>query len=279
MTNSNSTDVSANRLNATFDALLKESQFTKEMLGTGATYIRKANYASKGMYFLALTNLSTGLERIGKLCIMLDHYLTNNGKFPNDTYMRNVIGHKLRFIYEKSQAIAKKRSVTFAFGSNLSDPRHIAILKVISNFAEGDRYSNINFLVGKANSRDPLAAWVTDVDRLIFDTCIPSNKKLAIENNTKLIATQLMPSAVFFTSETNDDILNVSDMVTRSVYQDVVAPYRQLYVLQIIRYWVELLSELQSHAMNLNSNEIPYFDEVFGMFNISDTSFRSKKVW
>jgi hypothetical protein len=36
---------------ATFKALLKEAQFTKEMLGAGATQIRNANYASKGVYF------------------------------------------------------------------------------------------------------------------------------------------------------------------------------------------------------------------------------------
>jgi len=60
-------------LNETFKALLKEAQFTNEMLGSGATQIRNANYASKGVYFQAFTSLSTGLERIGKLCLMLEH--------------------------------------------------------------------------------------------------------------------------------------------------------------------------------------------------------------
>jgi len=72
----------------TFKALLKEAQFTKEMLGSGATQIRKANYATKGVYFQAFTNLSTGLERIGKLCLMLDHYIETNGKFPDSKYFK-----------------------------------------------------------------------------------------------------------------------------------------------------------------------------------------------
>ena len=58
--------------NNTFNALLKEAQFTKEILGAGATQIRNANYARKGLYFQAFTSLSTGFERIGKLCLMLD---------------------------------------------------------------------------------------------------------------------------------------------------------------------------------------------------------------
>jgi hypothetical protein len=279
MTNSNLNSTYASRFNANFDALLKESEFTKEMLGSGATYIRKANYASKGVYFQALTNLSTGLERIGKLCLMLDHYLTNNGNFPDDTYMRNVVGHKLRLIYQKSQVIAQNRSIDFVFGNNLSGPIHVAILNVISNFAEGDRYCNINFLVGSENNRNPLAAWVTGVDELIFNRHITLKKKSAIENNAQFTVANLMPSTVFFTSETGEDILNVSDMLIRSGNQNAVAPYRQLYVLQIIRYWVELLSALELQARVLNSNDIPYFNEVFRIFNISDTSFRSKKVW
>jgi hypothetical protein len=65
-----------------FQALLKEAQFTKEMLGTGATQIRNANYATRGVYFQAFTSLSTGLERLGKLCILLDYFI-EHGKFPD----------------------------------------------------------------------------------------------------------------------------------------------------------------------------------------------------
>jgi hypothetical protein len=279
MINSNLNNGPANRFNATFAALLKESEFTNEMLGSGATYIRKATYASKGVYFQAFTNLSTGLERIGKLCLMLDHYLTNNGDFPDLQYMKCVIGHKLRDIYQKSQGIALNRSITFAFCSDLSDPIHRAILDVISNFAEGDRYSNIDLLVGSRNQRDPLAAWVTNVDELIFNKHIALKKKSAIKLQAELLAANSMPSAVSFTSETGDDILNVCDMLTRSANQNAVAPYRQLYVLQIIRYWVELLSALQFQAMRVNANDIPHLNEVFRMFNIADTGFRSRKVW
>jgi hypothetical protein len=54
----------------TFIALVNEAEFTKEMLGAGATQIRQANYATRGIYFQAFTSLATGLERIGKLCLM-----------------------------------------------------------------------------------------------------------------------------------------------------------------------------------------------------------------
>ena len=45
-----------------FDALCKEAQFTVEMLCSGYTEIRKANYAKRGVYFQSFTSLSTGVR-------------------------------------------------------------------------------------------------------------------------------------------------------------------------------------------------------------------------
>ena len=95
----------------TFRALLNEAQFTGELLGSGATQIRHANYATKGIYFQAFTSLSTGLERIGKLCLMLDRYIELNGSFPDLKYLRNELGHNLILIYQKSRKIVVDRSL------------------------------------------------------------------------------------------------------------------------------------------------------------------------
>ncbi|ULQ61031.1 hypothetical protein K7I13_07200 [Brucepastera parasyntrophica] len=76
--------------NDVFDALLKEAQFTCEMLCAGYTQIRKANYARRGIYFQAFTSISTGLERIGKLSLILDYGIKNNSSFPNLEYMKKI---------------------------------------------------------------------------------------------------------------------------------------------------------------------------------------------
>jgi len=58
-----------------------------------------------------------------------------------------------------------------------------------------------------------------------------------------------------------------------------VAPYRQLYILQIIRYWSELLGELGYEAQSLGKEEIPFFSEIFGAFYNEDSYFRTRKTW
>jgi hypothetical protein len=263
-----------------FKALIKEAQFTKEMLGAGATQIRAANYASKGVYFQAFTSLSTGLERIGKLCLMLDHYIDHQGQFPDLEYLKKKIGHKISLIYERSAAIVAKRSVELEFLQNLDDPIHRAIIKVLSEFAEGDRYSNINLLVGGARHNDPVAAWYKFVDLPLYGSRVSAKKKATIERHARIASDVLSPFAmVLHTSETDDEITTVEEASGRTGMQMAVAPYRQLSVLQIIRYWTELLNSLQYLAMEVKGDDIPFMNEIFAPFYNADSYLRGRKTW
>ena len=60
---------------------------------------------------------------------------------------------------------------------------------------------------------------------------------------------------------------------------EAVAPYRQLYMLQIIRYLTELLMGLGYKAMSIQPADIPHFGEVFGLFYNDNAFFRSRKTW
>lgn len=267
-------------LTPTFNALLREAQFTKEMLGTGATQIRLANYATKGIYFQAFTSLSTGLERIGKLCLMLDHFIETRGTFPTLREMKQQIGHKLELLYSRSQEVVQRHSIQLQFTKDLSDPVHQAIVRVLHAFAEGDRYSNIDILVGGNSSSDPVARWFNEVDMPLYTTRVSQKKKDQIESNAKLGA-QLMGaySSVLHTSETGDEITDFEDGSRRTGVWEAVAPHRQLAVLQVIRYWTELIGQLEHSAHAVPGEHIPYFGEVFAMFYNDDSYLKSWKTW
>ena len=266
-------------LSETFKALNKEAQFTKEMLGSGATQIRRANYATKGVYFQAFTSLSTGLERIGKLCLMLDHFIDNQGRFPNFNYVKNEIGHKIDVIYRKSATVITKHSMAMEFLGNLDDPIHQSMLKILSAFAQGDRYSNINLIVGAKRQNDPIASWFKDVDMPLYELRISKNKKEIIRRNAGIMAKLMDPfTLVRHVSETGGEITDVEDASYRTGLQKAVAPYRQLYVVQIIRYWVELLNHLQDITQR-QSQDIPFFSEIFAPFYNEDSYIRTRKTW
>lgn len=270
-------------LTETFKALQKEAQFTNEMLGSGATQIRKANYAFKGVYFQAFTSLSTGLERIGKLCFILDFYLTNNGKFPDQNYLnylKRQVGHDLNFLYKESRRVVVQQAVAFDFLSELSHPVHVAMLEVLSAFAKGDRYSNIGLVVGSQQISDPVKEWFERVDSPLFDKSVKPAKKAMIERNAA-IGEALMGafSMVRHTAESGI-ALNSFEQASKATGRfEAVAPYRQLYVLQIIRYWVELLGALGRSAYGMPGEDIPYFSEMFPGFYNDDAYLRTRKTW
>jgi hypothetical protein len=267
-------------LSENFNALLNEAQFTLEMLGSGATQIRKANYTAKGKYFQALTSLSTGVERIGKLCLILDHYLDTGGQFPSHEQMKNEIGHDLEKIYRKSQEITQTRGITLDHLQDLSSPIHEAILRSLSNFAKGDRYSNINLITGSRQNRDPIADWFNGVEKRIYDSVISARKKKQIKHQAQLTNALIGNiSYVLQSSETGDEITDLETAIRISLASAAIAPFRQLNVLQVIRYWTNLLRELQYLVQAMPGCDIPNFSEMFGRFGNEDGYLRTRKTW
>ena len=267
-------------LSETFIALSNEAQFTRDMLGGGATQIRKANYAQKGVYFQAFTSLSTGLERIGKICLMLDHYIKNNGEFPDINYMKREIGHNIFLLYEKSLKISAEYAISFNYQNELNGDIHQNILKILSEFALGDRYSNINVLVGVRQAHDPISLWFNKVDTPLFEKHVAKQRKEKIVQNAQLIdhlTSQFV--RVMHISETGSLIQQVEEGSFRTGMYEAVAPYRQLYVIQIIRFWAELSRGLQYKAMELCNQDIPFLSEIFAPFYNPDAYIKTRKTW
>jgi hypothetical protein len=263
-----------------FKALLREAAFTKEMLGAGCTQIRAANYASDGIYFQAFVSLATGLERLGKMCVLLDHFSANNGRFPDASQMKTNFGHDLLKLYAKSQEIVDRRSMRLHFQKNLDTPIHQAILSVLSAFNLGDRYANIDLMTGRSRQTSPIARWSSEVDDLIYRTQVKDARKLKIDAHARS-AHALMSSfgTILHTAEDGTLIRTFYEGATKTGIFNAVAPYRQLASLQIVRYWTEVLLTLATCAQRIGPNDIPVLGEILGAFYNGDSYFRSRRTW
>jgi len=261
-----------------FRSLVNEAQFTGEMLGAGATRIGKANYASRGVYFEAFSLLSIGLERIGKLCVMLDYWI-EYGSFPeNPKYIRK-FGHNLEKLYAAGVEIAQRREIEFDWLSELNDSVHQSILSVLSDFAVSERYANLDQLLGASGKMDPMARWVSEVDEVLFDKRVSERKKKQILKNASLIhdrASHLM--LVQHQAEDGSEISSVLDASMRTGKWEATAKYRRLYVLQVVRFWWEILRGLEWAARNAGLQP-PFFGDIFGLFTNDDSYFLQKSDW
>lgn len=267
--------------NKTFLALLGETQFTKEILAIGVTQLYKANYAAKGVYYQSFTCLSTGIERLEKLCLILDYYIQNQGVLPSERYIRDY-GHKIPDLYNACRKIADCQKIAFHFFYKMDESIHRAMIDLLGNFAESSgRYSNINILLGKeANSNDCIEQWFNNVDLPLYDKCVSQKRKNDIEYRASVIGNLLNQFTVTrFATEDNTELTDAVEGSRRTGIWEAVAPYRQLYMLQIIRYLTELLIGLGYKAMAIQSSDIPNFGEILGLFYNDNSYFRSRKTW
>ena len=263
-----------------FNALSNEAQFTGHILADGVTQIRKANYAFKGIYFQSFTSLSTGFERIGKLCLILDYCIDNNGNYPSNNFMKNEIGHNINRLYKKSQEITEKYNFKYDFMQNLESDIHRIILDIITSFAKGDRYSNIDLITDNKNYEDPIKRWNKQVDKYIYENLVSENKKQKIESDANLIE-ELCKDYIFVQhfGEDEEQITSLKNASFRTGIFEAVAPYRQLFVFQIIRYFSEVLTSLQYLILKETHYEIPYFSDIFRIFYNDDKYIKSRKTW
>jgi hypothetical protein len=86
-------------------------------------------------------------------------------------------------------------------------------------------------------------------------------------------------SVVRYTTEDNMDLHDPVEASKRTGVWEAVAPYRQLYILQIIRFLSECIVQLGHKAAGNGREEIPFFSEVFALFYNSNTYFRGRKTW
>ena len=262
-----------------FDALCKEAQFTVEMLCSGYTEIRKANYAKRGVYFQAFTSLSTGFEHIGKLCYLLIYAIEHGGSFPTDNDLKNVFRHDIIKLYRLILEFKNKHDIKYDFLQDLDKPIYQSILNVLSRFAKGDRYANIDLLINNRSYDDPISVWYKDVDLVIFQEKISDKKKEKIKRDASLVH-YLTSNFVMIrhTGEDGKEINTAFEGSLRTGINDAVAPYRQLYVFHIIRFFVESLNMVESVFNNQNFFEIPYFKDFFRVFYNDDAYMKGRKT-
>lgn len=221
-----------------------------------------------------------GLERIGKLCLIIDYIIKNNGNYPDDDYLKKEIGHDIEKIYQKVLELKQEYKFNFHFLQDLNLDIYQTILRIFSRFGKGDRYSNIDLIVGKRTYDDPIRIWYEQVDIYLFKNSVSLRKKKRIRNNSLIIGQLLEPfTSVRHTGEDENDILSVEDASYRTVVFEAVGQYRQLCIFHIIRFFVEILDCLEYKIIKESIFEVPFFSEIFRIFYNGDSYIKRRKTW
>lgn len=266
-------------LSKKWNAINTELHFIQDLLNSGATQIRQASFIRRGLYFQAFSNLSIGLERVGKICGIVDYALLHKGKYPSKNYGKE-IGHDLIALYQNSKKIIKNHNLSLTHLPDLDSLVYQNILTCLNRFAKGDRYHNIDLVLSDADKMSPVALWHHSVDNLLWKEKVSKAKKQRILANASFMDKLFgKTSMVRHLSDADIPLESVLSASEARGYADAVGSHRQLAVLQIIRYWREILSELDDQNMKSHIADVPSLGDYLVPYFNDDKYLRSRMTW
>lgn len=265
-------------------ALGREAALVRHLLGSGATALGKANYADKiGEYYTAFFGLSVGLERLAKLILVTDYAMSNEGKMPSEKVVRK-FGHKLIVLLDAVDEISRKWSVNLRYSRPASSISW-KIIECLDAFADArrGRYANFASLDDpNLSSEEPIKKWWDTVAKEILQHHYygtPVQRR--VEANAGVIDSLMSPiSMVLYTDESGTTMQDVKSASIRTGQTDVVQRYGRYYVLSIVRWLSELLSELTDNACYQKNIDCFFgVSEYFSSFTVDDTFLKTRKIW
>jgi hypothetical protein len=267
---------------AVFPTLLREATLAAELLSAGVTTLRKATTAQKGLYDLALFNLSIGFERVCKLIVLVDHYLKSNRTFPTNDQLRNDYRHDLEKLFPAVARIVTERRLSAEYTPPPSSEIHASIVETLAEFAKTTRYYNLDYLTGgkAAALQSGPAAWVSRVGKSILKKHYSTKKQLNDVTEAQALQASMgnVVSGIRF-DEAGEPITLLEQGLIHAGEVRVIQRFGQFYCLQLIRYLAAVLEDLRSIAHRDGFGEIPFFGEIFAWYLNDDTMLKSRKTW
>lgn len=249
-------------------AFAREGALAGQLVSSGLTQLRKANYAEKGRYSEAFFNLSQGMERTLKLILLLDHAIRKGGQFPTEKELRD-FGHDLEQLFAHAEGIAARLELS-RFPANSIER---SVVRVLSTFAVTTRYYNLDFLVGGKRAQgqqDPIALWWSDVAQPILTKHYSEKRRAADVERAHTMANGLAGAALVL--HTAEDGTVLADFANASAHTGkiaVVQKYGTFYAVSVCRLLYLILFELvhEAHSKQL---DVPTLYEYYFPFMNED---------
>ncbi|MCH7962538.1 MAG: hypothetical protein IH852_01215 [Bacteroidetes bacterium] len=143
-------------------AMILEVETSAKLIKFGLREIQNLSGANV-FYYIPLFMLSNGIERMMKCIICLNHYNKHNN-FPDRTiFPKGKKGHNLKFLLNKITNECFSEDYQLNIPAAKSDIAFIKtnleirkFLQILSDFAESDRYHNLNVVLNDLNkSKNP----------------------------------------------------------------------------------------------------------------------------
>lgn len=136
--------------------MAQEGHLSSTALLSGFEGVRTINYDRPGTVYSTMFHLSTGFERLLKIVVILQHRFDNDLAFPTNKKLTD-LSHSLDGLYNVCSEGGKSLGIDTGWPE--PETHHATMLTVLTEFAKGSRYHNLNQMVGGYKNSDPLIQW------------------------------------------------------------------------------------------------------------------------
>jgi hypothetical protein len=171
------------QLSPVFVLLQQEGHLISSSLAAGLTKLRASNVHDKGSCYSSLFNLSIGIERLMKVVVIIDHMLVHDLSVPTRRELK-ARGHNIAELYDECKQVGDRYGRTVPSRDQL-DPIDSLLLNLVSDFALGARYHNLDSLSSSQNNQDPLNR-LNAILIKIFEQDVPVRRRDVIHMNARI---------------------------------------------------------------------------------------------
>lgn len=264
-----------------FYLLAQECDLAKAALLGAFTAFSYMDVSKPGTMYSAFFQAATGLERLMKLVVVINHNVKHDLSNPTDSQLRN-IGHDLVVLYDRCAAIADELSLATPPWFKKEDDLERKMLVFLSRFAKGARYYNLDAIVGKRKTPDPIGEWVK-VHQLIAEEHIPYKKREKLNEEAIRYCDNL--HAYGFDRWHDGQYVPVVDICYLTSLLQKGNPYCVWTLVCILKPFYELLDALceRAHEMEIakgiDGPVIPHATEFFPFLLTTLDLVKRRKAW
>ncbi len=142
----------------TFFLVQNEGALMQGCFKSSLNDLREASSAQPGPFYAAFFNYAVGLERLLKIILLLDKWHRER-KFLSDEELR-AKGHNVERLYKEARTLFPHYPIEWKAAYE-PDNINRDLLSFLANFANGNRYYNLNALAGglSPHAEDPIHTW------------------------------------------------------------------------------------------------------------------------
>jgi len=260
-----------------YQLLVQEGHLTMSSLLGGLNSLRRANIddAHRGLFYSGLFELATGFERLMKIVVLLEYKIENQLKNPTNNQLKS-FGHNICELYTICEKLASKYQLSNDMKLNEAQNE---MLIVLSDFAKGSRYYNLDELTSKNKNKDPVGQWLSVIEYHIWGLRSDIRQKLQddalkfgdVNNWQQNLNGEWISGCDFYY------LFQATEKASYHVNWSIISllyPFYHLLQTQVFR-----LHKMQDALPEKIPDEVPFMYEFFPFFLTSKSKVLRKKQW